>query len=168
MRFFLAAGLFSPLLALAQAPTPAKPVAKPASSAPKTWVQPKTPWGDPDIQGMWPGVWGTPLERPRNLGTRATLSDEEFAQRQEQNSRQTAADRVEFGTANDRIGIGPPSYWTERGHPTHQASLIVDPPDGRIPELTPEAKARTLGTLRLEGKDYVVQDGDVMHIRHSG
>lgn len=143
MRNCLVVAACTPLIVLAQAPG-AKPAPKPAAA--KQWVQPKTPWGDPDIQGMWPGVWGTPLERPKNLGTRATLTVEEFTQRAEQNQRQNAADRVEFGSTSDRIGIGPPSYWTERGHPTRQASLIIDPPDGRIPALTPEAKARTLAT----------------------
>ena len=43
-------------------------------------------------------------------------------------------------TSDTKPGIGPPSYWTERGKPTRQTSLIVDPPDGRLPPLTPEAE----------------------------
>ena len=47
-------------------------------------AQSKTPWGDPDLQGVWPGtdMVGTPLERPKNFGTSNVLTDEEFAQRQ--------------------------------------------------------------------------------------
>ena len=49
--------------------------------AQKTWIQPKTPWGDPDIQGIWPGtaMVGTPLERDKSLGTRAFLTEDEPA-----------------------------------------------------------------------------------------
>src|SRR5262245_60179588 len=55
------------------------PIPQPAAG----FVQPKTPWGDPDIQGFWPGVEmaGVPLQRPARFGTRNTLTDEEFAQR---------------------------------------------------------------------------------------
>src|SRR5688572_16787060 len=47
------------------------------------FVQPRTPWGDPDLQGFWPGVemQGVPLQRPARFGTRNVLSDEEFTQR---------------------------------------------------------------------------------------
>ena len=45
------------------------------------WTVPRTPWGDPDLQGYWPSVemLGVPLERPARLGDRATLTDDEFA-----------------------------------------------------------------------------------------
>jgi hypothetical protein len=143
-----------PVLALAQtpaAPQAAKPPVKASAAtakaaSAKTWVQPKTPWGDPDIQGMWPGEWGIPLQRPKTLGTRETLSDAELAEREAAAAKQAAADNQEFATGKERVGIGPPSYWTERGHPAKQTSLIIDPPDGQIPPLTPEAKARTLAT----------------------
>lgn len=103
------------------------------------WTPPKTPWGDPDLQGIWPGNVGVPLQRPVNLGERTTLTDEEFAQRQAQAKRHADQDNQQFSTSDTRAGIGPPSYWTERGKPTRQTSLIVDPPDGRLPALTPEA-----------------------------
>jgi hypothetical protein len=107
----------------------------------KNWTPPKTPWGDPDLQGIWPGNMGVPMERPKGLGERTELTDQEFAQRVAQAQRASAADAVEFAPKDERIGIGPPSYWTERGKPTRQASLIIDPPDGRLPPMTPEAKA---------------------------
>jgi hypothetical protein len=140
-----------PLLMLGQTQTPAKP-----------YTPPKTPWGDPDIQGLWPGndMVGTPLERDRNLGTRAFLTEEEFAKRVAFATEQEAIDTAEFVSRNPRIArggvfvtcdqdpercrdgvrIGPPNYWDERGKPNKQASLIMDPPDGRIPPLTPEAQ----------------------------
>jgi hypothetical protein len=103
----------------------------------KSWTQPKTPWGDPDLQGMWPGNTGVPFQRPENLGTRATLTDEEFAKKEAQARKQAQADS-QSTAASDSVGIGPPSYWVERGTPSRQTSLIIDPPNGRLPPLTPE------------------------------
>src|SRR5215831_4267160 len=110
------------------------------AQTPKAWTPPKTPWGDPDIQGVWPGNVGVPMQRPAAFGERATLTDTEFAQREAQSKRQTETDNQAFATSDTRVGIGPPSYWTERGKPTRQASLIIDPPNGRLPALTPEAE----------------------------
>lgn len=126
----------------------------------KPWVQPKTPWGDPDIQGVWPGtaMVGTPLERDKSLGTRAFLTEDEFAQREARAKRQSVIDSEETvddvtrcdptrgglgntpTTCKNGVSIGPPLYWDDRGKPSKQASLIMDPPDGRIPPLTPEAQ----------------------------
>lgn len=109
--------------------------------ATKTYTPPKTPWGDPDLQGIWPGNMGVPMQRPKTMGERTELTDEEYSRRVDQSQKASAADAVEFAPADQRIGIGPPSYWTERGKPTRQASLVIDPPDGRLPPMTPEAKA---------------------------
>jgi hypothetical protein len=111
-----------------------------AAQSPKsTYVPPKTPWGDPDLQGVWPGNMGVPMQRPAALGDRTTLTDEEFAKKQEQAAKQAQADAESTAASDTKAGIGPPSYWTERGKPTRQTSLIIDPPDGRLPGLTPEA-----------------------------
>src|SRR5262249_14743101 len=110
------------------------------AQAPKTWVPPKTPWGDPDLQGIWPGNTGVPMQRPQNLGERTTLTDEEFAQRLAQAKWQTKSKGKSLPKSDTRVGIAPPSYWTERGRPTRQTSLIIDPPNGRLPPLTPEAE----------------------------
>jgi hypothetical protein len=111
-----------------------------ALAAAQSYTPPKTPWGDPDLQGVWPGNMGVPMQRPANFGERATLTEDEFAKKQEQAKRQASADAESTASSDSRPGIGPPSYWTERGKPTKQASLIVDPPDGRLPPLTPEAE----------------------------
>src|SRR5690606_21022646 len=110
-----------------------------AASAPgvaqdSTWEHPVTPWGDPDLQGMWPvnHMTGVPLVRPTQFGTRNVLTEEEYRQREEQlNRRNEAYDReIESG----RMGMG---HWAEAGQiPTRVASLTVDPPDGQLPELT--------------------------------
>ncbi len=105
----------------------------------QSYTPPKTPWGDPDLQGVWPGNMGVPMQRPANFGDRATLTEDEFAKKQSQANRQAAADSESTAASDSKTGIGPPSYWVERGKPTKQASLIVDPPDGRLPPLTAEA-----------------------------
>ena len=102
----------------------------------KPYTPPKTAWGDPDLQGIWPGNMGVPMQRPLNMGNRGELTEQEFKQKQEQAQRQLAADAESTAASDSRVGIGPPSYWTERGQPTKQASLIVDPPNGRLPGLT--------------------------------
>jgi hypothetical protein len=108
----------------------------------KTYHTPLTSWGDPDLQGIWPGNMGVPLQRPAEFGTRATLTDQEFARREAQAKAQAEEDAQPFVAAGTPVGIGPPSHWTERGKPTRQTSLIVDPEDGRLPPLTPEAEQR--------------------------
>jgi hypothetical protein len=118
------------------------------------YVVPRTPWGDPDLQGKWPGtaMMGVPLERPASLGDKASLSDEEFAARAAQAQRQAVQDEEAFvaprsiPTAEALLtgaGTGPPGHWGERGAPTRQTSLVVDPPNGRIPPMTPEGERRT-------------------------
>ena len=77
----------------------------------KTWTPPKTPWGDPDLQGIWPGNVGVPMQRPADLGERTTLTEAEFAQKEAQAKRQADADNQAFTTSDTRPGIGPPSYW---------------------------------------------------------
>ena len=64
------------------------------AQATKSWSAPRTPWGDPDIQGRWPAndMQGTPYQRPESFGTRATLNDKEFAEREAARERQVRAD----------------------------------------------------------------------------
>jgi hypothetical protein len=131
----------------------------------------KTPWGDPDIQGTWTSddTWGVPFERPKNFGTRATLTEDELKDRQKRV--QQSEEFVDTGGANahspavaelqakekgeappapaaGRFGRGVdsapvPGHWGEFARrPSHQTSQIVDPPDGRLPALTPEAQAK--------------------------
>ena len=96
---------------------------------------------------------GVPLERPVELGTRATLTDEEFNSRQAQNARQAAADDEEFiapaaGGRGGGDGTGPPSHWGERGRPQRQSSLIVEPANGRMPPMTPDGEKRAADRAR--------------------
>jgi hypothetical protein len=119
------------------------------------WQVPRTPWGDPDLQGVWPstGFVSVPLQRPPELGTRNELTDEEVRQRHERELAQ------KDGFERDGAGgpTGAPGHWLEWGTTQRQASLLVDPPDGRMPPMTPEARERaarqprgTMGSDPLE------------------
>ena len=121
-----------------------QPAAKGATAS-KVWKQPKTPWGDPDLQGVWPStsMIGTPVERDPRLGTRAVLNDEEYARREAQ--MKGRSDPSGGLRPEGRVGLA--AGWFDYGKPNRQASLVVDPPDGRIPPLTAEAQAREAARL---------------------
>jgi hypothetical protein len=111
----------------AKAPQPAASTAKPAATAYKPKL---TSWGEPDISGMWPinHLVTTRLERDPKYGNRAFLTDEEF---------KVAEARAEAQQKQRTQGALPSS---ESGAQIRQTSLIVDPPDGRFPALTPYGK----------------------------
>ena len=118
----------------------------------KSFSPPRTPWGDPDLQGVWPGtaMVGVPLQRPQEFGDRNELTDAEFNARvrQAEQTEEAALADFDVNTADTRnagaVGsaTSPPPHWLERGKPSRQASLLVDPPDGRQPALVPEAQKR--------------------------
>jgi hypothetical protein len=105
----------------------------------------RTPWGDPDLQGIWPSgaLSGVPFERSQQFGLRAQLTDAEFAERASAAQRQAAADAAEFVAPGAAV-TGPlgPSHWLESSRPSRQTSLIVDPPDGRLPPMTEDGVQR--------------------------
>jgi hypothetical protein len=83
------------------------------------------------------------MQRPVEMGTRAIATDQEVAQRQANIERREDANSEEFVNPGAKIGTGPPSHWGEGARrPSRQTSLIVDPPDGRMPALTAEAEQR--------------------------
>ena len=93
----------------------------------------RTPWGDPDLQGTWTNTTTTPLERPSALAGRTTLSAEERAALDEENAPGIDA----------APGVGAyNNFWMERGYVYEQTSLVVDPPDGRLPAVTATARRR--------------------------
>jgi hypothetical protein len=138
---------------------PPRVAATPTHTAAKAWAPPRTPWGDPDLEGIWPStdMVGVPFERPAELAGRTELSNEEFAAREAQAGRQAVADSQEFVSTAPRTGdgTGPPSHWLEWGKPSRQASLVVEPGDGKLPPMTPEGQQRSASSRNT----YVVTSG---------
>ncbi len=126
-------------LTVATAQTQA-PGAAPTSAATTAKPVAKTPWGHPDLQGTWDYRTITPLERSRELGTR------EFYTEEEKKTLEARAGRRMDGPPEEiRPGLTHAQYATDPGRfvaDGYRTSLIVDPPDGRIPAVTAEGKAR--------------------------
>ena len=108
-------------------------------SAPGQWAPLQTPWGDPDLQGIWSYATITPLERPTENAGREFLTVEEA---DALNS--LAATRADRRDADPRADVEAAynAFWWDRGKSTGRTSLIVDPPSGRLPPLTPEGERR--------------------------
>jgi hypothetical protein len=143
----LGAATLVAVVSFAPAPAAQTPGAAPAPA--------KTPWGEPDLQGTWTSEaeLSVPFERPRELGTRAVLTDDEFVERQARVQRQLDTDNADFDLETaDRSTAGqvgsatsPPPHWLERRKVSRRSSLVIDPPDGRIPALTADGQARARG-----------------------
>ena len=151
--------LWAPAFVAAQAPsdhpsaaaasgTPAAAAAK--TTAAKTWTAPRTPDGQPDLQGYWTSLSFTPMERPAKYGTREFLTDAEAQELYKAGVQHS----YEFTFANS---AETPVYdatvyaldaWQNGVTMNKRTSLVVDPPDGRIPPLTAEAQARRRGRGR--------------------
>src|SRR5262245_19876271 len=117
-------------LATLDAQTPAR------SAAAKTAWSAKTPWGDPDLQGTWTSdaALGIPLQRPAQFAGRAELNDDEYKQKVERDTRtRTAAENAVGSFRGD-------GAWLNKSF--RQTSLIVEPADGQIPPITPDAEKR--------------------------
>jgi hypothetical protein len=110
-----------------------------AGQARRSWTPPHTPWGEPDLQGKWSYATITPLERPVTQSGREVLSDPEVAALNE--DARTGADRRDGGADAD-LARAYNAYWYDRGKSIGRTSLIVDPPDGRLPALTADGRAR--------------------------
>jgi hypothetical protein len=123
------------VIALALRPVPVQGQKPSSSRTPaNTWTPPKTPGGDPDLQGTWTSTTTTPFERPPQFGNRLFLTDEELAESQRRLERQLAADNQETLAPNAAATTGPPDHWTERAkEASRQTSLVIEPADGRVP-----------------------------------
>jgi hypothetical protein len=163
-RLFSLLGLTA-LLSLAQGPAAPRPAAARAKAAPH-WKAPLTAEGQPDLQGVWANNTATPLERPKELADRPLLTDEEVA------AMKAKATELYNGKGDAAFGdtifqtvwaslkgttVGPhvkaanefdggtgdySSEWIVAREWDNRTSLITDPPDGKLPAMTPEGLAR--------------------------
>ena len=115
---------------MAQAPQ-ARPFTPPSS----TYSPPRTPWGDPDLMGVWDYQSLTPMQRPGELAGKARFANE---------AEYRAWAKTNAPNRDTETGVGAYNeWWNSRNFVVNlNTSLIVDPPDGRYPALTPEAEQR--------------------------
>ena len=134
------------------------PLAAAAQSAQDT--VPRTAWGAPDLQGIYDFGTATPFQRPAELAGRTTFTAEEAAVQEQINAAQ-------FAEGLNTENLTPPNYnnfWFDNGSgvlPTQQSSLVVDPPDGRLPAFTEQQERRfEAGTRRgrTSGADALRRD----------
>jgi hypothetical protein len=110
------------------------------------WTAPRTAWGAPDLSGIWNSKSLTPLERPARFANREFLTDEEIAVLERGNARQRGRDvRAKSGTEADVEGAYNQIFATAldaKYGRNKRTSLIVDPPDGKLPAMTPDGQKR--------------------------
>ncbi|HEV8393981.1 MAG TPA: hypothetical protein VGQ37_06885 [Vicinamibacterales bacterium] len=114
-----------------------------AQTGDRAWAG-RTLWGDPDMQGEWTseGEYGVPLERPAQFGTRQFLSDQEYAKRLEDVRSRDERDLARVDVLSGKVegANAPIPHWREYNTTSRRTSLIVDPPDGRLPARTAQAR----------------------------
>ena len=119
--------------------TPSAP-AKPTPAA-KNFTVPRTPDGKPDLQGVWNSSLLTPFERPKEYASKEFFTPQEAAEFAKAELYRVDGDRRDGGTAAD-VGRAYNEFWRDRGQLTSdlRTSMVIDPKDGRVPPLTPQAQ----------------------------
>ena len=146
--------LLAALTAAVILPLPA--FAQPSAASEEKSALPRTSWGDPDLQGMWVNNNATPLERPKEFAGKQTLSQEELADLKHKAAavvdggdaffgddfiKAAVAEGTEYRSFDQKTG-NYNQFWIAEREIENRTSLIVDPPDGRLPPLTPEGQQR--------------------------
>ena len=121
----------------------------------------KTAWGDPDLQGIWEYWTFTPLEKPEELEDRTVLTDEEAAAVAQRGL--DAARATDDSAREGDTGAYGQQVWTERSRATalNQPSLIVDPPDGKVPAFTPAEQRRIAAHEASGGRPVRTRAGGI-------
>src|SRR5262245_5419498 len=116
-----------------------------AQTSPDATWRGRTPWGDPDLHGEWTseGEYGVPFERPSQFGTRPFLNDEEYARRVEDTRLRDERDLAPVDVLSGRVEgpSAPIPHWREYNTTSRRTSLVIDPPDGRLPPRTAQARS---------------------------
>ena len=118
-----------------QQTTPAGKASRPPQKTTAAWKAPRTPWGDPDLQGTWNNGTITPLERPRGAGEKELLSASEVEEANTQSDTRAATDNRPKDKDAD-LALAYDQEWWDRGQSIGRTSLIIDPKDGRLPPVT--------------------------------
>jgi hypothetical protein len=137
LALFVKPGPF-PIVGQAQAP------AAPAGSGETAGPAPKTPWGVPALEGIWTNTFEIPLQRPSQYADKEFFTDEERAELDEKRTAIVGQDhkRQARGSEQDVGGAYATNIFLTHKPTGRRTSLITDPPDGRIPPMTPEATKR--------------------------
>jgi hypothetical protein len=131
IAFVAAMAVLHPAITLAQAPV---------TSAPAQASAPKTPWGEPDLQGIWTDETDTPLQRPARYANQQFFTATQRAELDDARAAVLGRDaRAQRGTEDDVASGYNSAFWSWK-RVGLRTSLILDPPDGRMPPLTPEAQ----------------------------
>jgi hypothetical protein len=119
------------------------PLAEAQTSREATWTG-RTLWGDPDLQGEWTseGEYGVPFERPPQFGTRQFLTDAEYATRLEDVRVRDQRDLAPVDVLSGKVDApnAPIPHWREYNTISRRTSMVIDPPDGRLPPRVPQAR----------------------------
>jgi hypothetical protein len=128
-------------LGLAPAPIAAQGANSAAAAREKSWTLPRTPDGQPDLEGVWNSSTLTPFERPKEFAGKQFFSPQEAEEFAKAELNRVDGDRRDGGGDAD-VGRAYNEFWRDRGKltPDLRTSMIVDPPDGRVPPLTPQAQ----------------------------